>query len=48
MEREQQLRLDVADQLLAQLECEERLSLEHDRPELCLSDLSFHSDDQIQ
>lgn len=36
-------RLNVADQLLAQWECEEWLQQEPDHPELCLSDLSFHS-----
>lgn len=42
------MRLTVDDRLLVQSGCEERLQLEHDRPELCLSDLSFHLDDQIQ
>lgn len=39
--------LSAAGQLLAQLECEKRLLQEPDRPELCHSDLSFHSADQI-
>lgn len=39
--------LCVAGQLLAQLECEERLLQQPDHPELGHSDLPFHSVNQI-